>query len=99
MLAERGVGPVTGAQLVISWSHPGRIRSEAAFARLGWVPYQSNGAVLPIDLETTSVMIFGFPVMLILYKSVQDDGRVNAVETAGMTAVFALIVFFLAVHG
>lgn len=37
LLAERGVGPVTGAQLVISWSHPGRIRSEAAFARLGGV--------------------------------------------------------------
>ena len=28
---------MTGAQLVISWSHPGRIRSEAAFARLGGV--------------------------------------------------------------
>lgn len=37
LLAEHGVGPVTGAQLVISWSHPGRIRSEAAFARLGGV--------------------------------------------------------------
>lgn len=69
------------------------------FARLGMVPYLESGAVLPIDLETTSVMLFGFPVMLILYKSVQDDGRVNAVETAGMVAVFALIVFFLAVHG
>lgn len=37
LLAEHGIGPVTGAQLVISWSHPGRIRSEAAFARLGGV--------------------------------------------------------------
>jgi len=37
LLCEHGVGPVTGAQLVISWSHPGRIRSEAAFARLGGV--------------------------------------------------------------
>jgi transposase len=37
MLAERGVGPVTAAQLIISWSHQGRIRSEAAFARLGGV--------------------------------------------------------------
>lgn len=37
LLDEHGVGPVTGAQLVISWSHPGRIRSEAAFARLGGV--------------------------------------------------------------
>ena len=37
LLGERGVGPVTAAQLIISWSHPGRMRSEAAFARLGGV--------------------------------------------------------------
>lgn len=37
LLAEHGVGPVTGAQLIISWSHRGRIRSEAAFARLAGV--------------------------------------------------------------
>ena len=30
----RRVGPHSAAQLVLSWSHPGRIRSEAAFARL-----------------------------------------------------------------
>jgi transposase len=28
------VGPHAAAQLVLSWSHPGRITSEAAFARL-----------------------------------------------------------------
>jgi transposase len=28
------VGPITAAQLLISWSHPGRLRSEAAFATL-----------------------------------------------------------------
>jgi len=37
LLAEPGVGPITGARLLISWSHPGRLRSEAAFARLGGV--------------------------------------------------------------
>jgi hypothetical protein len=37
LMAEPGVGPITGAQLVLSWSHPGRLRSEAAFARLGGV--------------------------------------------------------------
>ena len=37
LLGEPGIGPITGAQLVISWSHPGRLRSEAAFARLGGV--------------------------------------------------------------
>jgi transposase len=30
-----GVGPVTAAQAVVSFSHPGRCRNEAAFAALG----------------------------------------------------------------
>ncbi|WP_232791989.1 MULTISPECIES: transposase [Amycolatopsis] len=29
-----GVGPLSAAQVLISWSHPGRLRSEAAFASL-----------------------------------------------------------------
>jgi transposase len=29
-----GVGPISAAQILISWSHPGRLRSEAAFANL-----------------------------------------------------------------
>lgn len=34
LLAQPGVGPHAAAQLVLSWSHRGRIESEAAFARL-----------------------------------------------------------------
>jgi transposase len=34
LLDQPGVGPHAAAQLVLSWSHHGRIRSEAAFARL-----------------------------------------------------------------
>jgi len=34
LLEQPGVGPHAAAQLVLSWSHQGRIRSEAAFARL-----------------------------------------------------------------
>jgi transposase len=37
LLAEPGVGPVAAAQLLISWSHLGRVRSEAAFASLAGV--------------------------------------------------------------
>lgn len=37
LLAEPGVGPVVAAQLLISWSHHGRVRSEAAFASLAGV--------------------------------------------------------------
>ncbi|MBC7631036.1 IS110 family transposase [Aeromicrobium sp.] len=32
-----GVGPVVAAQLLISWSHRGRVRNEAAFASLAGV--------------------------------------------------------------
>jgi hypothetical protein len=48
LLAQPGVGPVTGAQVLISWSHPGRLRSEAAFAMLaGAAPIQaSSGQVV-----------------------------------------------------
>ena len=34
LLDEPGVGPVVAAQLIIAWSHHGRLRSEACFARL-----------------------------------------------------------------
>jgi transposase len=34
LLDQPGVGPLLAAQVVLSWSHKGRIRSEAAFARL-----------------------------------------------------------------
>jgi transposase len=37
LLEEPGVGPIVAAQLVVAWSHRGRVRSEAAFARLAGV--------------------------------------------------------------
>ena len=48
MLTEPGIGPVSAAQLLISWSHSGRFRSEAAFAMLaGVAPVQaSSGQVV-----------------------------------------------------
>lgn len=70
-----------------------------AFAQMGIIPSLPNGGVLAIDLETTTVVLFSFPIMLILWKSVQDDGMVNWLETASMVGIFTLIIFFLAVHG
>jgi transposase len=37
LLDEPGVGPIVAAQLIVTWSHRGRVRSEAAFARLAGV--------------------------------------------------------------
>src|SRR6185437_13869373 len=34
LLDAPGAGPVTAARLLVTWSHPGRVRSEAAFAAL-----------------------------------------------------------------
>jgi transposase len=37
LLNEAGVGPIVAAQLIVTWSHHGRVTSEAAFARLAGV--------------------------------------------------------------
>ena len=37
LLEEPGVGSIVAAQLLVAWSHRGRLRSEAAFARLAGV--------------------------------------------------------------
>lgn len=37
LLAEPGIGSVVAAQLLVSWSHRGRVRNEAAFASLAGV--------------------------------------------------------------
>lgn len=71
----------------------------AVLAVTGVVPTAASGAVLPIDLETTSVVVLAFPPMLMLWKAIQDDGKVNVVETAAMVCVFGIVIFLLAVHG
>jgi hypothetical protein len=42
-------GPISAAQALVSWSHEGRLRSEAAFARLSGAPPipASSGQVVP----------------------------------------------------
>jgi transposase len=43
LLDHHGVGPVTAAQVVVSFSHPGRCRSDAAFAALaGTSPLEAS---------------------------------------------------------
>jgi transposase len=37
LLDEPGVGPIVAAQVIVAWSHHGRVRSEACFARLAGV--------------------------------------------------------------
>lgn len=43
LLAQPGVGPVTAATALCTWSHPGRVRHEAAFAKLaGTSPLEAS---------------------------------------------------------
>jgi transposase len=43
LLTQLGVGPIVAATVLCAWSHPGRIRSEAAFAMLaGAAPIPAN---------------------------------------------------------
>ncbi|MGH3142944.1 MAG: transposase [Gaiellales bacterium] len=53
LLDESGIGPVAAAQVLLSWSHRGRFRSDAAFARLaGAAPIPaSSGLVLRHRLD------------------------------------------------
>lgn len=47
LLAEHGVGPVSVAQALLAWSHHGRCRTDAAFARLaGAAPIPASSGQL-----------------------------------------------------
>ena len=50
LLSQPGIGPVSAAQLLISWSHPGRFRSEAAFAML------AGAAPVPAFLRSAAML-------------------------------------------
>jgi hypothetical protein len=70
-----------------------------AFSQLGISEAMVGGGALPIDMQTTTVVLLGFPPLLILWKAVQDDAAVNWLETVTMMAIFSLTIYFLAVHG
>jgi hypothetical protein len=89
-------GAVTQVPYVVL---PATMIMMAVFAQLGIIPKLPHGGVLTIDLETTSVLLFAFPTLLVLWKSIADDGMINKVETAVMVVMFGLVIFFLAVHG
>jgi transposase len=47
LLSEAGVGPITAARVLVAWSHRGRLRSEAAFARLaGAAPIPASSGMV-----------------------------------------------------
>lgn len=72
----------------------------AAFTQTGVIPVFSGvDGVIPINLHTTSALLLGFPSMLVLWKAIQDDGKVNWVETTSMIAIFMIVIYLLVAHG
>jgi hypothetical protein len=72
----------------------------AVFTQTGVIPPLNDfGGVIPIDIHTTSTLLLGFPSMLVLWKAVQDDGKVNWLETSSMVAIFLLVIYLLIAHG
>lgn len=72
----------------------------AVFTQTDVIPaYSGDSGVIPIDMHTTSAILLGFPSMLILWKAVQDDGKVNWLETTTMISIFLLVIYLLIAHG
>ena len=80
LLAVRGVGPVSAAQLLISWSHPGRLRSEAAFAMLaGVAPLEaSSGRVVRHRLNRAGDRQLNRALHTIVLVRLRDDPTTRA---------------------
>ena len=72
----------------------------AIFTQTGMIPvFGGTDGVIPINIHTTSAILLGFPSMLVLWKAVQDDGKVNWVETMSMIAIFMIVIYLLVAHG
>jgi hypothetical protein len=89
-------GAVTQMPFVVL---PATLILMAVFSKTGVIPVLPHGGVLAIDFETTSVLLFAFPTLLVMWKAITDDGKVNKIETTIMIVLFALIIYFLAQHG
>jgi Ca2+/Na+ antiporter len=89
-------GAVTQMPFVV---FPCTIILMAVLAQAHVIPTLPHGGVLAIDFETTSVLLFAFPTLLVMRSAITDDGHVSRLETTVMIVLFALIIYFLAQHG
>jgi transposase len=80
LLAEKGVGTVVAAQLLTSWSHAGRFRSEAAFARLsGSAPIPaSSGQVIRHRLNRGGDRQLNSALRTVVLTRLRHDARTQA---------------------
>jgi transposase len=86
LLAEQGVGPISAAQVLISWSHPGRFHCEAAFARhSGAAPVPaSSGKVVRYRLDRGGDRQLNRALHTIAVSRRKSDARIHrATHTRG----------------
>jgi transposase len=81
LLAEYGVGVVTAAQVLVSWSHQGRCHSEAAFARLaGVAPIDANSGQIQTRhrLSRGGDRALNRALHLVIITRCRDDSKTRA---------------------
>lgn len=80
MLTVERVGPIVAAQLLCAWSHPGRLRSEAAFAALaGVAPLPaSSGRVVRHRLNRSGDRQLNRALHTIVLVRLRDDAKTKA---------------------
>jgi transposase len=80
LLTEFGVGPITAARVFSTWSHPGRFRSEAAFAALaGTAPIPaSSGLVMRYRLNRAGDRQLNRALHTIVLCRMRDDPKTRA---------------------
>jgi transposase len=80
LLELPGVGPISAAQVLVSWSHAGRLRSEAAFAALaGTSPIPaSSGQVIRHRLNRSGDRQLNRALHTIVLIRLRDDPQTRA---------------------
>jgi len=80
LLELPGVGPISAAQVLVSWSHAGRLRSEAAFAALAGVSPipASSGQVTRHRLNRSGDRQLNRALHTIVLARLRDDPRTRA---------------------
>jgi transposase len=83
LLELPGVGPISAAQVLVSWSHAGRLRSEAAFAALAGVnPIPaSSGQVTRHRLNRSGDRQLNRALHTIVLTRLRDDPQTRAYAT------------------
>lgn len=87
LLTEPGLGALTGAEVLIAWSHRGRVHSEAAFAKLaGVAPLEaSSGQVVRHRLNRGGDRRLNLALHQVVLNRIRYDSETKAYVTRRRT--------------